>query len=89
MSWVRMPAKPVVHARYAPISRTPETQRPQATNSGGISLTSSFTETLRKVKSRPATIAMVKPRTTRDGIRRESASGASRAGVDTGVDMKG
>ena len=58
----------------------PASQRPHETSSGGISLTSSLAETLRQLKNRPETTARKKPRATREGIRRDSESGASSGG---------
>ena len=63
-------------------SLMPAIQRPHDTKSGGNSAASSFTEALRPVKMSPAKSASMKPRATREGIRRDSASGASIAGAD-------
>src|SRR5215208_2383319 len=60
----------------------PASQRPHETRSGGISLTSSLAATLRQLKNRPETTARKKPRATREGMRRDSESGASRTGAD-------
>src|SRR5206468_3955710 len=81
-SRVRMPLGPARHSRYGATRATAMTQRPHDTSSGGISLASSLAEALRKLKNRPATIARKKPRVTREGMRRDSESGASRAGAD-------
>src|ERR1044072_7537432 len=60
----------------------PPSQRPHETRSGGISLTSSLAEMLRQLKNTPDTTARKKPRATREGIRRDSESGASRTAAD-------
>src|ERR1044072_8929703 len=60
----------------------PPSQRPHETRSGGISLTSSLAEMLRQLKNTPDTTARKKPRATREGIRRDSESGASAADAD-------
>src|SRR6185295_11694789 len=60
----------------------PASQRPHETRSGGSSLTSSLAEMLRQLKNRPETTARKKPRATREGMRRDSESGASRTGAD-------
>src|SRR5262245_20034582 len=77
-----MPVGPTRHSMYGAMKAMPASQRPHDTKSGGSSLTSSLAEMLRQLKNRPETTARKKPRATREGIRRDSESGASRTGAD-------
>jgi hypothetical protein len=73
---------PSCHSTIGRIAVMPASQRPHDTSRGGISCASSFTEALRPVKKKPEMTATAKPRATREGIRRESASLWSIAGAD-------